>query len=187
MSETETTQTTSPQSQKKSGGIITKVLILLLLVGLTGSLAWGYQSNKKYEEAKEQINLLSSIEGQQEVAKQEIRATVKKIGKLMTLPQGEEPVMATVINAKSLATQQDFYKDATDGDKVIVYQKANKAILYNPTKNIVVNVDAFLINEAATPSGSIDETSEVTPNETPLEGETMEKEEIDPSKDPIQE
>jgi hypothetical protein len=177
MSEDQTTQTTSSSSTKKSSFPLKNILVFTLFLGLAGSLFWGYQSNNKYKDAQEQINLLSSVEGQQEVAKQEIQAIVEKVKTHMELPEGEDPAMATVLNAESLASEQPFYKDATNGDKVIVYQKANKAILYNPEKDIVVNVDDFVIAPATgTPEGSpqatpdamaptdaMEDTSEVPP------------------------
>lgn len=179
MLEDQPTQTTLSSSSKKSGNIVRNIIVLILVIGLAGSLAWGYQSNKKYENAQKQINLLSSSEGQQEVAKQEIQAIVEKIKTHMELPEGEDPAMATVLNAESLASDQPFYKDATNGDKVLVYQKANKVILYNPEKDLVINVDAFVIAPAqSTPEGSpeatpdiiepvdaIEETTEVPPQE----------------------
>jgi hypothetical protein len=176
MSEDQITQNHS-SSPKKSGGVAKTIFISLLVLGFAGSLTWGFWSNKMYQDAKEQINLLSSVEGQQEVAKQEIRDIVEKVKAHMSLPEGEDPAMATVINAESLAKEQPFYKDASNGDKVIVYQKANKAILYNPIKDIVVNVDEFLIDQAQTtpegtplatpdamePTDAMEETKEVPP------------------------
>lgn len=65
---------------------------------------------------------------------------ILKISKLVILPTGEEPAVATINDAPSLIKEQVFYKNAINGDIVLVYQKAAKAIVYSPSRNIIVNV-----------------------------------------------
>ena len=65
---------------------------------------------------------------------------IASAGKLMLLPKGEEPVIATITDAKALAKDQIFYANAQNGDVVLVYQKAMQAIIYSPTRNVIVNV-----------------------------------------------
>ena len=81
----------------------------------------------------------------------EVNAILAKVGALIILPTGEEPVVATITDAASLVKDQVFYKGAKNGDVVIVYQKAAKAIVYSPDRNIIVNVGpVFLQDQAAT-------------------------------------
>jgi hypothetical protein len=58
----------------------------------------------------------------------------------MILPGGETPTVGTITNASALSKTQPFFKDALDGDKVLVYAQAQKAILYSPSRDILVNV-----------------------------------------------
>jgi hypothetical protein len=55
----------------------------------------------------------------------------------LILPTGT-PQIATVQDAKKLSTSQAFFKDATNGDVVLVYD--SMIILYRPTKDIIVAV-----------------------------------------------
>lgn len=75
----------------------------------------------------------------QEAARDEVAQLVAAIGKLYLLPTGETPVVATVSDPSKLASQP-FFKNAKKGDKVLIYNVAQKAILYDPVANILVEV-----------------------------------------------
>ena len=68
-----------------------------------------------------------------------MQQTVEKISSLILLPQGEEPTVATVAD-KTKLDSQPFFKDALNGDKVLIYAKAGVAILYRPSLNKIVTV-----------------------------------------------
>jgi hypothetical protein len=180
MSETVQETRNTPKPKKSSGflSIIKKSIALLFLLAFAGSVAWGFWSYKMYQDAKNQINQLTSLDGQQELAQQEIDKVLDRVRIHMLLPDDEEPVMATVVDAQSLAQEQDFYKDASNGDRVIVYQKAQKAILYNPDKDIIVNVGPIFLDETQPAAESTTETSVKTTepvSETNEEEETTEE------------
>ncbi len=75
----------------------------------------------------------------------ESETLVERVGKLIELSQGEEPTLATVSDVTKLKDQQ-FFSQAQNGDKVLVYQQAKKAILYRPSSNKIVNVGPIAIN-----------------------------------------
>lgn len=61
------------------------------------------------------------------------------LGKLVVLPNDEEPTIATVTDLTELQ-KQEFFRQAKVGDKVIIYPKAGKAILYSPSTNKIVEM-----------------------------------------------
>ena len=61
------------------------------------------------------------------------------VGKLIVLPEGETPTVATVSDPNAL-TNQAFFSSAKKGDRVLIYAKAKKAILYDPVLNKIINV-----------------------------------------------
>jgi hypothetical protein len=81
-----------------------------------------------------------------ENAKQIVNLT-ERIGKIAVLPNGETPQIYTVGHASRLSGQA-FFANAKDGDKVLVYQRSNKAILYRPSTNQIVNIS--FVNAAPT-------------------------------------
>jgi hypothetical protein len=75
----------------------------------------------------------------------------------MELPTGEEPQLATVSDAAKLKTDQPFFANAENGDKVLIYQTAKKAILYRPTTNKIIEVGPV----------TLDNTTSTVPTPTP--------------------
>lgn len=64
---------------------------------------------------------------------------LKQVSELIVLPQGEEPVIATVTDLEKLKGQE-FFKKALQGDKVLIYQVSKKAILFRPAVNKIIEV-----------------------------------------------
>ena len=84
---------------------------------------------------------------EQAQAQAQMQDLVAKVGKLLILPTGEEPVVATITDAAALIKDQVFYKGAKNGDVVLVYQKAAKAIVYSPDRNVIVNVGPVFLQD----------------------------------------
>jgi hypothetical protein len=70
---------------------------------------------------------------------EEVQNIVSEVGNLIVLPQGEVPTVATVSDVEKLR-DQPFFANAINGDKVLIYTKAGKAILYDPFAKKIVEV-----------------------------------------------
>lgn len=64
---------------------------------------------------------------------------VETVGKLINLPEGEKPTVATVTDLNKLKSQS-FFANAAVGDKVLVYFQAKKAYLYRPSTNKLIDI-----------------------------------------------
>jgi hypothetical protein len=72
---------------------------------------------------------------------------------LIVLPTGEQPTIATVSDINKLRSQS-FFTHARNGDKVLIYTKAQEAILYDPYANKIVEVGPVNMTQATpTPIG----------------------------------
>lgn len=121
--------------------IIITIFGFLLLVAVLTSV---YFFNK-YQESKKSVNTQVS-------ASRELDQVIKAVGKLMELPKGETPTLATVSDKSKLANQ-DFFKNSENGDKVLIYEQAKKAILYRPSTNKIIEVAPVNL-ATATPTAS---------------------------------
>jgi hypothetical protein len=72
-------------------------------------------------------------------AQEEVNTLVNTVGKYLELPAGEVPTVATVSDKSKLA-DQPFFAKAEKGDKVLIYARAGKIILYRPTLNKIIEV-----------------------------------------------
>src|SRR5437773_9402672 len=73
----------------------------------------------------------------QAVAQQESNDLIAKVSKLIVLPSGEAPTVATVSDPEALK-DQPFFASAHKGDKVLIYAQAKKAILYSVALNKII-------------------------------------------------
>jgi len=133
--------------QKKGGGLVSAIFrlipyILIIALGAAGGIFTAQQKPEWFGLSK----------GAQAV-QAEVDSLVAQVGKLISLPTDEKPTVATVIDA-SKVKDQSFFANAKNDDKVLIYQKAAKAILYRPSENRIIEVGALNINSQAISSPS---------------------------------
>jgi hypothetical protein len=78
------------------------------------------------------------------VSNAETAAIVEEVGLLMLLPSDEQPTIATVTNLESLA-DQPFFRNAKLGDVVLMYPTSQRAILYSPGENMIIEVAPIVL------------------------------------------
>ena len=127
-----------------SGQRVFKVVITL--VALAAIIVAGYFYN--------QLRTLKN--NPQAFAQQETADLVAKIGRLVVLPEGETPTVATVSDPAALS-DQPFFASALKGDKVLIYTTAKKAFLYSVTLNKLLDVAPLNIGgqRAVTPPADV--------------------------------
>ncbi len=86
-------------------------------------------------------------------AQNEQQSLIDKVGKLIDLPKDEQPTIATVSDVTKLKDQK-FFAKAKNGYKVLIYSKSQKAILYDPKANKIIEVGPINIGETANPPQS---------------------------------
>jgi len=128
-----------PQNKSFFNLILIIILIILLICFAIYYI--------KFQKVKNNSLTEKTAQNQEEIIKKEITDLKEKIGKLILLPTNEEPVVATIVDSEKLKTEQPFYKDAQNGDKLLVYQQEKKAIIYSPSKNILVNVGTVFFDD----------------------------------------
>jgi len=72
-------------------------------------------------------------------AEREQASIIAKVAQLIELPNNESPTIATVSDITKLKSQP-FFQHAENGDIVLIYSKANEAILYDPTTNKILEL-----------------------------------------------
>ena len=105
------------------------VIVLIIVLAILPALYF-YNKSKQAEKRLNDPNTANQ---------QVINEVVKKASKHIILPSGEQPTLATVTDI-SKVKGQPFFDNVQNGDKVLVYTQARKAILYRPSKDIIVEV-----------------------------------------------
>jgi hypothetical protein len=142
--------------------IILSILAVLLVAASAGTAFYFF---KKYQSAQYLLN------NPEKVAQDEVKSVTSKLSALMELPGDEQPSVATVLEKDKLK-DQPFFAKAENGDKVIIYTKAMKAILYRISSNKIIEVMPISITqpEGSNTNGSISktDTKKVAPSPSPL-------------------
>lgn len=116
--------------------VIFVTIIALVGIGTSGYL---YSQYKKVQRA---------IDNPEAAGRVEAKDLVKKISRLMLLPDGEIPTVATVSDDKKLK-DQPFFDNSSNGDKLLIYAKAKTVVLYRPKSNKIINVGPLTIEKQA--------------------------------------
>jgi hypothetical protein len=124
--------------------IISLFILLILAVGGAGYFFWQYQKARQATAATE--NATAADPG-------EVARVVELVSQHVVLPGSEEPTVATITDT-SVLQGQEFFRNAKVGHKVLVYQQARVAILYDPDIDRVINMSQI----SPTPAAPADDT-----------------------------
>ena len=116
--------TPTPKKKRRWFKRLMQLFVLLLVIGAVfAACFYGYN---KYKESNGTANTNSPAD------------VVAEVGKLMLLPN-ETPTVAVVSDLSKLQGQK-FFANAHEGDVVLMYANAQEAILYSPSKKMIIQV-----------------------------------------------
>ncbi|MEK7600191.1 MAG: hypothetical protein AAB462_04120 [Patescibacteria group bacterium] len=126
------------------GRIIFEAVLVIAVIGL-GLYAWSLSSDKSNLESQ----LAQAQSNPQAIIQKQADDLIIRVSKLLELPKGEEPTVASVDDAAAAKAQSPFFTNAQNGDKVLIYVKAGEAILYRPSTNKIILVAPLTFDSAA--------------------------------------
>ncbi len=125
------------------------VILITVVLGvvLAGSGFLFYQ----YQQAQKELKTLKSSNDQSQPIQTDAKKIIESVSKLIRLPKGEDPAVASITDIDKLKDQPVF-QNAKNGDKILLFANAHKVIIYDPKANIVD--DVVTISSANTVSSS---------------------------------
>ncbi|MFH0969029.1 MAG: LytR C-terminal domain-containing protein [Patescibacteria group bacterium] len=136
---------------KKSIGWL-KIAIIAFIVGCI--LALSGMAFYFYRQYKKAITTQDIAPNKEEQIKKEVQSIKETISRFMELPGDEDPILATVTDIEKIKTQP-FFAKAQNGDKVLIYTSAQKAILYRPSVNKIIEVVSLSSSSSDQSAGNI--------------------------------
>jgi hypothetical protein len=106
---------------------------LMLFVVFAGVLCFGGYFYWQYKKV---------LKDQPASARSETQILLEKIGQFIDLPTDEEPTIAEVKDLEKLKGKA-FFSEAQNGDKVLIYSRNKKAVLYRPAIDKVIEVTSL--------------------------------------------
>lgn len=127
------------------------VFFSILLVASTGSAIYFYRQYK------------SVTVDTQKAEEIQIKTILANIGSVIELPN-EKPTVVTITDREKLQNQE-FFKKAENGDKIIVYQAAKRIYLYRPSTGRVVDIAPLVFDAANAEQSTETELTIPTPTQ----------------------
>jgi hypothetical protein len=147
---------TAQSAHKSSGSKRRKSWGLLIALIVTSAVAVSASATAvvyivKYNNLKKDPNL---------TAQNTKQTVVDNVSKLYDVPK-EEPTLARVSEVEKLKKEQDFFKNAQNGDYILVFPNAKLGILYRETTNKIINIGPVQ-TQADDQAGTIPEGADET-------------------------
>ncbi len=140
-----------------------QVGLLVLIIIVVGALVAGYGF----------VNTNTGTDGGK-LSPSQINSLISEVGDKMMIPMGETPTIATVTDVTKLENQP-FFRNAQNGDKVMIFGSTNTAILYRPSIHKIVTVapinaqtNPVASGNNPSPTGTPSGTVTPTPNTQPI-------------------
>lgn len=134
-----------PEASTKPARRISKkqlaIVALIVVVGALGLFINGLINDR--QRLQDQVSKLSNPQAQ---SQDEARQLKDKVGALIELPGDELPTVATVVDADKIKNQA-FFSKSQNQDKVLLFAKAGKAVLYRPSTNRIIEVAPINLNQ----------------------------------------
>ena len=115
--------------RRLSAAVIIGIVAVVILLGVAGYFAKSYFD-------------LRANPGQ--AAQEDTKRLTDQVGKLYALPD-EDPVVGKIQDREKLS-DQEFFKNAANGDDLLIYQESKLAIIYRASENKLINVGPVSIN-----------------------------------------
>lgn len=90
----------------------------------------------------------------------ELDVILADIKTVMLLTDSERPTLATVTEVEKMRSQS-FFKNAENGDKIVIYSQGKKAILWRPSTKMIIEVGTVTTENSAE-APKVDQAKKVT-------------------------
>lgn len=128
-----------------------KVLVAIVVVALVALVVALDMRRRAAEESLTQltVRLDQLTGGNRQQNRETAKRIIDKVSRHIVLPTDVEPTVATIADVETLRQRNAFYSKAENGDHLIV--TPDRAILYDPDKDIILDVAPVQIQPAQAP------------------------------------
>lgn len=151
-----------PNKRRRGRGMT--MILFLLFVATIALFVWAEQQRRdavnRLQETEQRLEEIQK--STQESGEEKARQVLESVRRHIDLPTDPEPTVATIVDVDRLRESSPFYDKANNGDNLIITE--SRAILYNPERDIILDVVPVQINQETTsPAPGADNT---TPSST---------------------
>jgi hypothetical protein len=128
---------------RSSFSIWRSVFVTIIFAFVVGVAAWYFfSSNLTAEQKREEY----------------VSGIVAKIAKLALIPPSETPTIGVIPDPSHIQENKEFFKNASQGDYLVVFPNARLMLIYSPSRNIIINMgyaEGGVAGNADTPTSTV--------------------------------
>lgn len=144
------------------------IILLLALVVVVILFIWAEQKRRRVSQQLEATTqeLEQVKQATQRSGPEAAKEVLNKVRTHIDVPEQPEPTVATVIDAEQLRQSHPFYKNAQNGDHLILTE--TRAILYSPDRDRIIDIVPVRIDRSATsePTSTSNTSTQTSPAPT---------------------
>jgi type II secretory pathway pseudopilin PulG len=156
--------------RKRRGGFLNLILLIGIIIAIS-LFVWAEQQRREAQDKLTQTATeLEELRKSAQASGQEVADKVlAKLRTHMDIPNDPAPTVATIVDAAALKEANEFYTPAENGHHLIITGK--RAILYDPKRDIILDVVPVQVDPNATPLPSASPTTGgASPTTSPATG-----------------
>lgn len=152
------------KSQSSRKILVVVVVLAVVFAVASASLVIAVRNSVNRRSELTQIIGLAEKQGGDITTARQIYEAMQKVSKYTKLPEDELPVLATIADVGKLG-EQAIFKDAMNGDQVLVYVKTQRIYIFRPKTGALVNYGPFIVpSETPAVAQPTQSTSQTQPN-----------------------
>lgn len=147
----------------------------MIIVFAIGLFTWSEQSRRSaIQQLEDTIIQLEEIKATSQRSGEDVANEIlEKVSELINIPLDPKPTVAKITDINRLKEANEFFGAAENDDYLIL--TGDRAILYDPDQNIVLDMAAFRINQES-PSPSPTDSSQQSTDQTESSSDTSDEE-----------
>lgn len=146
-----------PLKKKRGMGFLLNLLLLVAIIAVVAMFVRAEQDRRAARgELEKTAQQLEELKNSTQASGQQVAEEVlNKIRNHIELPTDPQPTVATITDVERLRESNEFYQKAKNGDHLIITEK--RAVLYDPERDVIIDVVPVQISPAETPVEGQDE------------------------------
>ena len=132
--------------RKRRGKGIFNFLLFIGIIAAVGMFGWAEMQRRdavsRLQETEQELEKIR--ESTERRGTEVAQRVLDDVRQLIDIPNDPEPTVATIVDVDALREASPFYNKAENGDHLIITE--TRAILYDPDRNIILDVVPVRIN-----------------------------------------
>lgn len=125
-----------------------RVLVMTIIAVLLGAAGAGWYAVEYYRSELQRAQQSVQTGTREDTEADRI---IKEVSSMVMTPSGETPTVANVADVDKLKSQA-FFTSAQNGDVVLIYASAKRAILYRPSEKKVIEATSVTFDAITSPT-----------------------------------